>query len=203
MAIFNPTFDDFEQVILMPRAAKETEHSTVLDRQAVQEEVARISAQFAAPNFERRRLDTQQFLQENPIVGLSIAGLKTTEPWVFLEALGEAQQQALLQVEIMQQDSYFSTLAILATYTAHVSYGVWSDFTTCVDRHACRYIGIGGSFYKIKAQAGDGCGVSEASMLIDLIKQRLEHRLRRLYHIRMQRFDLSAHPRTRTAGLRA
>jgi len=99
--------------------------------------------------FDAHKLDAARLQRNYPLLGTALIAVHHGENGrIFTENLERSKQQALLRVTTAHETILYGTLADLTTRTKHVSYGMWSLYTTCLDKRALSYTGIAGRFFE-------------------------------------------------------
>ncbi|MGH7206853.1 MAG: hypothetical protein ACREI2_11670 [Nitrospiraceae bacterium] len=156
MALSNPTLPQYRQSILTPLAELEAEKLAQADRRAIEQEAAKIYAEFASVHYDAHKLDAAILQKNHPLLGAWLPHQNETESRTFPEILALSKQRALSRVDLIRKTVFYEVLTKLTTHTTRTSHGLWSTFATCGAGKALSYTAVAGTFYE---QTENNCPV--------------------------------------------
>jgi hypothetical protein len=148
LALFNPTLTDYRQTVLTASANEEAERSASADRRAIEQEATRLTQVFAAVGYNPTKLDAGRIQYHHPILGASLINHEGSKTRTLTENLALSKEQALRRVAATQEIMRYGILVKLDAHTTRHSYGLWSLYSTCLDKKKLSYTGIAGRFYE-------------------------------------------------------
>ena len=148
IALSNPTLPQYRQSILTPLAELEAERLAQADRRAIEQEAAKIYAEFTSVHYDAHKLDAAILQKNHPLLGPSLAHQNEAEGRTFTEILALSKQRALSRADLTHTIILSRTLTDLTTHTTRTSHGLWSTFATCGAGKALSYTGVAGMFYE-------------------------------------------------------
>ena len=154
LAWLNPDLAAYEHSVLLPMAVQAAESMASDDRQRLEREATSIAAEFRSAKFDSRRVDAAHLREAYPTLGQALLHSNSSDPTAFLQALQQAKQQVLHEVEVSREVVLDAKLSRLMRHTHHSSYRFWSVFVTCSSGQAFSYLGIAGGFYEWNMSAG-------------------------------------------------
>ena len=148
MALSNPTLPQYRKSILTPLAELEAEKLVQADRRAIEQEAAKIYAEFASVRYDAHKLDAAILKEHLPLLGPWLAHQNEAEGRTFTEMIALSKQRALSRVDFTRNIILSGALGDLTTHTTRTSHGLWSTFATCRAGKALSYSGVAGTFYE-------------------------------------------------------
>jgi len=148
MALSNPTLPQYRKSILTPLAELEAEKLAQADRRAIEQEAAKIYAEFASVHYDAHKLDAAILKERHPLLGPWLVHQNEAEGRTFPEMIALSKQRALSRVDFTRHIVSSGALGDLTIGTTRMSHGLWSTFATCTAGKALIYTGVAGMFYE-------------------------------------------------------
>jgi hypothetical protein len=148
LTLLNPTLSDYQQSVLVASAEQEAERFAAADRRAIEQEVARLTSEFVAARYNPHQLDAARIQRNHPILGASLSRQNESEGRTLTENLSISKEQALRRVAVTREAMRSGILVDLTAHTKRLSYGIWSNYSTCLEKKTLSYTGIAGRFYE-------------------------------------------------------
>jgi hypothetical protein len=148
LTLLNPTLSDYQRSILVSAAEQEAERFAAADRRAIEQEAIRLTSEFVAARYNPHLLDAARIERNHPILGASLSRQNESEGRTLTENLSISKEQALRRVAATREAMRSGILVDLTVRTKRLSYGIWSNYSTCLEKMALSYTGIAGRFYE-------------------------------------------------------
>jgi hypothetical protein len=147
LMVLNPSLADYRADILTTLALQEADRAAAGDRRAIEQEAARLASEFAAVHYDPAKLDAARVRRFHPLLGAALVEHAQMNGKTLTETLALSKEHALRRIAATQETMRYGILVKLDAATSRVSYGLWSVYSTCLDRAAFAYTGVAGRFY--------------------------------------------------------
>jgi hypothetical protein len=148
LTLLNPTLTDYQQSVLVSTSEQEAERFAAADRRAIEQEASRLTSEFVAARYNPHQLDAARIQRNHPILGASLSHQNQSEGRTLTENLLISKEQALRRVAVTREAMRSGILVDLTVRTKRLSYGIWSNYSTCLEKKTLSYTGIAGRFYE-------------------------------------------------------
>ena len=143
----NPNLVDYQQSILVSLADHEADMLAAADRRAIEAEAAMLTSRFIAARYDLRRLDIAVLRENHPLLGPALPHQHESSGKTLTETLSMLKERAIQRTLITREAMRYGILVELTSHTKRRSYGIWSNFSTCLGHKIFSYWGVAGRFY--------------------------------------------------------